>query len=389
MAYSFERAYEPFYLSFLAVCLVIAIQVSHRIHYNIGRESVIRSFRRIICVYIIYIAVDTAWVLVSFHTASLAAILFLEYLESGILTYFTFCWFLFAEYYIKGFAVSCRRRVFYDALPVLLSAAITCFYCLHAAGIAGTGTLSDQWLYGVNILADVFYLVFALIHTVVKCLQEKHRIRRNGYYVMMQCMMYPMIGAIASFFISYVPFIILGILPSITKVLIDMQNANIYTDALTRINNRYRVDEYLDHIWEHCSPEHPISIYLLDLNHFKQINDRYGHMEGDRALVVLAESLKQVSYEGLMIGRFGGDEFIMVDADASQDDPDRIIRLVRESLKERVKQERLPFPLTVSAGYAICTSPDESVLEVKKRADALLYKDKKAQESQLYQKKGI
>lgn len=188
-------------------------------------------------------------------------------------------------------------------------------------------------------------------------------------------MLYPAIGAIASLFIYYVPFIILGILPSIIKVLIEMQNAHIYTDALTGINNRYRVSEYLEREWENCSVDHPIYIYLIDINKFKSINDKYGHLVGDQALVTLAETLKKIASEGIVIGRFGGDEFILVDS--LNHDPEAVKKEIRIALQEAAIQKNYAFDLTISIGYAKCTNAKSKVTDIVASADDALYQDKK------------
>lgn len=376
MQYHFAEAYEPFYFSFLAVCLIIAIQVYRRVQSNLGRESVTGAFKLIIRVYFIYIITDFLWLFVSFYTDSLTLVVVLEYIESGILALFTFCWFRFAEFYIDGFPMQNIRTWIWYSIPYLVTVVVTAWYVLNVTGIMGEAHVSSA-LYVINSIADSFYLGFAFFHTLYKLAQEKYRIRRQRYLVILECIVYPAVGAVISFFISYVPYIILGILPSIIKVLIDMQNANIYTDALTRINNRYRVDEYLEHNWEHCSEERPLWIYLIDINQFKKINDRFGHMEGDRALVAIADALKKIAYEGLVIGRFGGDEFILVDP--QDHDPEALTRELRSYLKEISEERRFAFPLTVSVGYASCTDPREQIIDVKKRADEVLYQDKKVQ----------
>lgn len=377
--YHFSQAYQPFYISFLVVCLIIAIQVYVRIHANIGRESETQAFRRIIWVYVIYILVDLNWVIVACNTSDVTWILFLEYLESGILCLFTFSWFLFAETFIGGFPVRNVKTAPLYALPFAVTIGSTAYYCLNVSGLWGTPQKDSTLLYVINVCVDVFYLAFAFLHTLYQLLHEKRKTQRTRYQVILECILYPAVGAAISFCISYVPYIILGILPSIIKVLIEMQNANIYTDALTGINNRYRVNEFLERSWERCSERSPLRIYMIDVNKFKSINDTYGHLEGDRALVAVADALKKVASEGLVIGRFGGDEFILVDP--YNNDPQRITNELRANLDEIAKAQSFPSRLTVSIGSAPCTNPDEPITAAQARADAALYADKKAQES--------
>jgi diguanylate cyclase (GGDEF)-like protein len=375
--YHLSDAFEPLYISILVICMIIAVRVYGRVQSNIARESVTKSFQRIISVYMVYISVDMMWAAFAFHTSNLTMVMILEYIESGLLSLFTFCWFLFAEHYIRGFVTGSRRTTVLFALPYIATIFTTGIYVINEIGLAGNGGLPKNLLFMLNDIPDLFYLLFALCHTLLRMFREKYKARRHRYFVIIECIIYPAIGAGFSFFIYTVPYIILGILPSIIAVLIDLQNANIYTDALTRINNRYRVDEYLDQNWEHCSEKKPIAIYLIDIDKFKMINDRYGHLEGDRVLVALADSMKKMACEGMLIGRFGGDEFILIDSE--NHDPEEIRRELRQLLKETAAERQFGFPVTISIGYAACTNPLEDMKNVKARADASLYEDKKRQ----------
>jgi diguanylate cyclase (GGDEF)-like protein len=372
----FSSAYQPFYLFFFVICLIIAGQVYGRIQSNIGRQSETKAFRRIIRVYVIYIFEDMTWVLLSFHTHLHLATTLLEYIQSGILALFTFCWFLFAEHYIDGFPVMNRKYCRFYAVPLTVAGAVTVSFCLNLVGAAGNGLWQSFYLYLINSVVDTFYLAFAFLHTLIRALREKRKAQRQRFVVILECILYPAVGATASFFISYVPFIIMMILPSIIKVLIEMQNANIYTDALTGINNRYRVNEYLEKSWEHVSKTSPIVLYMIDINKFKGINDKYGHLEGDHALVIIANCLKKLTGEGIVIGRFGGDEFILVDT--KNHDPKETVARYRSYLADAAKEQNLPYSLTVAFGYAVCTDPTERIEDVQKRADLALYEDKRA-----------
>ncbi|MDD6712490.1 MAG: GGDEF domain-containing protein [Sharpea porci] len=371
----FSKAYLPLYISILVVCFIIALQVYNRLQFNIGRASEIKAFKRIIIAYIIYIFDDLLWLSFYPHSQFVAITSIFEYIETGILTTFTFCWFLFAEYYIDGFLIKNKFTKYLFTFPLILALITSTYFCLNVVGLVGSTTISSTYLYSINSSIDFFYMGFAFIHTLISLQREKRKTKKMRYLVILECILYPAAGAIISLFIFYVPFIILGILPSIIKVLIEMQNANIYTDALTRINNRYRVNEYLEKEWPNISLENPIVIYIIDVNRFKGINDKYGHLEGDRALIAVADSLKKAASQGIVIGRFGGDEFILVDS--QNHDPEEIIKELRDNLQIITQKEQFPFDLTISIGYADCCNPDVPIANVIEEADNQLYLDKK------------
>ena len=323
----------------------------------------------------IYIVDDMLWVIFLTNPGLTVFTDILAYLQTGILAAFTFFWFQFAEYYIDGFLVKKRVLGVVFALPLAAALLTTLFFCLNRLGVIGNSLFSTTYLYNIDSGVDFFYMVFAFFQALVSMIRAEHDTKRQRCRVILECVLYPAVGAIVSLYIFYVPFIILGILPSIIKILIEMQNANIYTDALTGINNRHRVNEFLERELSHCSERTPMVVYIMDVDRFKGINDRYGHLEGDRALIAVADSLKKIGSDGIVIGRFGGDEFIL--ADARNHNPEEMIRKIRKNLQEAAEEQNFPFSLSISVGYAICTDPSEKINDVQMRADEALYRDKK------------
>ena len=120
-------------------------------------------------------------------------------------------------------------------------------------------------------------------------------------------------------------------------------------------------------------------LYIFDVNSFKQINDRYGHAEGDEALVMTASAIKRTvgKYTGFA-ARYGGDEFLvawMPDAD----NPDRnlIPDTISSNLKQFCTEKNKPYELTISWGCAKCTDPTVSVQTYFAEADQELYEMKR------------
>ena len=88
----------------------------------------------------------------------------------------------------------------------------------------------------------------------------------------------------------------------------------ISLDPLTGLNNRKQLTHTFNNLSKSHEDQDKIRLYLIDVNHFKQINDTYGHLEGDKALVITAEALTKVSTmqkRKMIVGRFGGDEFLI------------------------------------------------------------------------------
>jgi len=145
-------------------------------------------------------------------------------------------------------------------------------------------------------------------------------------------------------------------------------------DALTNLPNRRAVDRELEKIAE---AGRQLSVAFCDIDHFKSINDKYGHAVGDRVLKVVAETLAQ-SMNPHVVGRFGGEEFVVVLPETDQASAYDLVERARAALSQRhfrVRDTDEPIgQVTFSAGIAV-TSGDP--LAALREADELLYEAKR------------
>lgn len=132
-------------------------------------------------------------------------------------------------------------------------------------------------------------------------------------------------------------------------------------DPLTGLHNRRSLQEFLDRELERANRDKlDLAVLMLDIDHFKSINDRYGHLLGDYALRTLANILKPMIRGYDMLARFGGEEYILVlpgvDLTKAQRCAERILRAIRE---QDFEYEGVSFHLTVSIGVASWNTTDE------------------------------
>ena len=149
------------------------------------------------------------------------------------------------------------------------------------------------------------------------------------------------------------------------------------TDGLTRlINRRAFTDAFAREVERACLVGLPLSLIVFDLDHFKQLNDRFGHAAGDDALCAFSSILREQWSAGDVVARIGGEEFAVVlfdtDFSGAQDAVDRIAQSLRHwSLAS-------PMILTTSAGIASLGPGTSSPLEMLVAADRALYVAKDA-----------
>lgn len=151
------------------------------------------------------------------------------------------------------------------------------------------------------------------------------------------------------------------------------QQHQLNLDALTGVFN-YR---YLNHYLEELTrKEDPFALLLMDLDHFKAVNDTYGHPAGNEVLVRAAESIRNSLRPGDTVARFGGEEFAAILLNISPEDARKVAERVREDLEGlQVTGDNYQVRLTISIGMAYY-QPPMSLDELLASADASLYRAK-------------
>ncbi len=156
------------------------------------------------------------------------------------------------------------------------------------------------------------------------------------------------------------------------------------TDALTEVANRRRLDEQIEQEWDRAvRAGDPLSIVIIDIDHFKELNDTLGHGPADRALVAFAGELKQIARRPAdLIARYGGDEFVLVLPETSEEGALCIAKQIQMAV------QWLDFPnpgspissrLTVSQGVATAyPSKKGDGNSLMLEADQELYRAKEA-----------
>lgn len=143
------------------------------------------------------------------------------------------------------------------------------------------------------------------------------------------------------------------------------------TDPLTGLMNRRAMQLVLE---QYEFSQTPFSLFMCDIDHFKHVNDTYGHDIGDEVLVVLAKQIQALNLDQATLCRSGGEEFIIIL-------PNTVLEQAEhhaEHLHARLKQVAMPIPyqITVSIGVAYWPGPELSIHSVLKQVDQAMYQAK-------------
>jgi len=158
------------------------------------------------------------------------------------------------------------------------------------------------------------------------------------------------------------------------------------TDHLTALyNSRYFFQQLQSEITRAVRYEHPLSLLLIDMDNFKQYNDRHGHLEGDKVLARMGEIIQECVRKIDSSCRYGGDEFTVILPETGGSEATEVAERIRKSvLNDKFSFEQgESIKLTVSIGIAEHRA-DEGLTEFAKRADEAMFMAKRRGGNQLY-----
>ncbi len=149
-------------------------------------------------------------------------------------------------------------------------------------------------------------------------------------------------------------------------------------DALTGLENRGAIDIAMQRLWAQASRgAEGFAVLLIDVDHFKRINDAHGHGVGDQVLEHVAAVIAAQARQADSVGRYGGDEFIILAPQSSLAGAAQAAERLRLAMQaEHIHARASNLSVTLSIGVAASTSQDVAVADVLARADRALYKAK-------------
>jgi len=154
-------------------------------------------------------------------------------------------------------------------------------------------------------------------------------------------------------------------------------------DALTKVFNRRALNKYLENITKKGSLKHELHLLILDIDDFKQINDTYGHIAGDKILIFLANLLRKTLRDGDKVFRYGGEEFIIILNRISTHKCVEIAKRILYNISSNTllyKGDSVKITVSIGATKYIDGDTPNSLID---RADKALYRSKSKGKNQL------
>lgn len=286
-------------------------------------------------------------------------------------------WLLYVEQKIYGGPRHVQKHIFWYALPIIFLAVISfgsSFFRPMLYTIDENNVYSRTSYYWVPLLLTGAYAVISMVMVVYA---HKTGTSVLSHHLMRFLFAYPfppLVGAIIQWIFYGVSIIWTGSVISLLIIYINLQNDKVTTDPLTGISNRRSFESYMSRRMSTLRGDGVLFLFMIDVDHFKQINDRWGHNVGDEALKQTAELLKGTVSRNDFIGRVGGDEFVVCGERDNIEGVEVVLNNIYAAV-DRFNDDRLvPYRLQLSIGCSTMAHDETKTLtQMQREADYTMY----------------
>ena len=225
--------------------------------------------------------------------------------------------------------------------------------------------------------AYIIFLIFAAFYILDSLYLYVKRVKKNGSLKLfpVHIFLIPVIlGVVIQAFFVEIAITWTSIAISVAGIMTALKNKIIFTDCLTGLYNRV----YLEFLHKRACNKKDcwVSGIMIDLNGFKQINDNYGHAEGDLALCIVADLLRKSFSEYGVVTRYAGDEFVIMLNTTDDQLIQKIIKSAKKNFVTENEKNDKPYQLSAFMGYAITNLSNETIDDFMNRIDEQMYQDK-------------
>ena len=372
-----------YYIESNIVCFIIfAIILVHDLIHIDRQESQVKYDHSLIA-FMLYFISDCVWAaveggLLPKNTFTVAATHFANCLLMGAVTYFWLRYVLAMEQVAHR---EKRSNKFFVLLPFILSTLALVITYIAAPQVLINENLEVQDVFGLFLITVPYiYIGAVLVYSLRKTRSEKNPVEKRKHIFLG---LFPFIvtlgGLVETLFFPHLPIFCFCCSMLMIVFYLQSMDRQISTDPLTRLNNRGQLVQYVSQESNLRRDGRETYIMMTDINDFKNVNDTWGHSEGDTALKLVAEALRETLDScgfPAFVARYGGDEFIIILHPADGKEAYDLIDSIRAAVTESCKKYGTPYKLSVGIGCdRLLPSPD-NFAQCQVRADHKLYLDK-------------
>lgn len=368
------------------LCAAILAFLCHKVRTGLDQRNSQRSFCRLLIASLIFVLADAVWRLAYHGYLALSSPVgylmnTLCFVMSGAAAYL---WYLYFASLRQSPRLQTTRGKILCAIPLMLFAALMVvnYWTGWLFTISDTGRYERQPLEAVQIILGYGYIAAAFVQALHDYVHKEPPVDRERYWFVALVSLVMLAFGMAQGLMVGRPILCAGITLALLMMYTDSMEQAVSIDPLTQMNNRRQLARYLTMKARNPGRAGQLYVLMLDVDNFKHINDHYGHVEGDTALVHTATAIKSVCGRfGCFAARYAGDEFILVCDGFEDNEIQRVTQCIHEALANAAQQAHLPYPLTASIGAHRYQPGTDSLRDLIEMADRSLYETKRGAQS--------
>jgi diguanylate cyclase (GGDEF)-like protein len=366
------------YIEINAFALSILLVIFMSMHYRASKNLDNKLFLGLLGFNALSIVVNTIELIIDGNTGGVArgVKLFVDSLGFILASIALILWNLYARYQVYRDEENTKRIL----IPLIIPACINAVLAI-LSWFKGYYFFLDENNYYHRGKLFIFYAAlcfFYILYPEIFIILKQKQISKKYFIPLVMFAIPPLIAGTLQTLFYGVSLIWIGMTVSVLIIFLNIQNDQLYTDHLTGLSNRRHLDRYLQENARRGNKENLLAGILIDLDFFKQINDTWGHLAGDRALVSAGEILRRSFRRNDLICRYGGDEFIVIFEVEKELDLIGAVNRLKMNLKKYEEQNPTPYVINFSMGYDIYNFDSETNLQqFIQHLDTLMYEHKK------------
>lgn len=308
----------------------------------------------------------------------------LLYLINGYLFLAAFAvgmlWVLYVDHHIYHSIKHMRKLFSFVAVPFLLIAVLVVFDLFGAGNLF---SITEENVYVRGRLMALSYIILfydyaaSIVLAVVAVKRRGHVKFFPIHYFVLPCV----VGTIAQgmYYGLSVGWFCVSLAFMFSQM--QLQNLNAFMDDLSGLYNRKYYSYFISKL-EKSRKNKTVSGIMLDVNHFKNINDKYGHTTGDDAIRSIGMILSEVTTESNMVFRLAGDEFVIISVGIQEPETVQLIDSIHRQVELFNSSSGKPYKLYLAAGYSLCETDNLNSDDFLHQMDMKMYEAKAAYYSQ-------
>lgn len=378
--------YFIYYTEASVVCVVIFAIMLFRDLVNVDRQEKQIKYDHALIAFMLYFVSDALWaaVIAGILPKNHITVLTTNFANYVLMAAITYMWLRYVMVVEQVPERDSRLKKFAIQFPFIIATiALIATYIIRPRVL-----LDDQYnlqlgYTAFQITVPCIYIAATVIYTMKRALVEENPIERKSHLFVG---LFPLTviagGLLQVLVLPETPVFCFCCAILMLVFYITSMETQISTDPLTGLNNRGQLIHYTLQKSNAHREGRQSFVVMLDINDFKTINDTYGHAEGDRALVMVADALKSVTRNHntpVFLARYGGDEFVLIVHPVDEEKVVALIDEIRSQIDAACRENNTPYTLSIAAGYDKLNGTDDTFHKCMQRADEKLYIDKALQ----------